>query len=86
MIDQECRTCMYWDIPSSENANGDELHPDDNYADCRRFPPVRWASKQQEKTMHWPADAFEFPTTSGCMWCGEYKGKPLAQHPTDHSG
>lgn len=80
MMKKTCSECVFWgELIIKENRDGQKLHPDDHFAECRRFPPQRWAQGREADRLACDVDAFEFPCSTAIDWCGEFKLKSLAE-------
>lgn len=74
---EQCQLCKFWDTPKHQ----DEMHEDDRYSVCRRYPATYVGHDNESRDMavqeaaHWAQ-----PVMFATDWCGEFRPKPVPQN------
>jgi hypothetical protein len=64
---ETCRNCKYFNQYLAEDGDHDAI------GDCHRYPPVLQPGFDCLNDRD--SDVFDFPTTEGKFWCGEFVSK-----------
>ena len=72
---ESCSSCKFWNVdgqgPITTDDNDDQLHENDYWAQCSRFPPVMNARLTVD--IDYLPDQWEKPLTAATNWCGEWR-------------